>query len=123
MTPQQWIEKLNPSVPILEANKLIAKVVRAHLIANVLLDDMVSTTTLVDAIFPLDFAKQSEAGMAARKRIFQALSWRALARYDLHDCVTAGIERRVGTLKIMGTPCLWHAPKAVPVCSECGRPL
>lgn len=123
MTPQEWIKELAPEVSNRAAQAIIAKFARAHLEHNVTLDDMVSTTTLVDALFPLSLAKQSEEGMAARDRMFQALSARALGKYDLADCMTRGPQQRLGSSHFKGRPCLWHAPKKLPVCEKCGQPL
>lgn len=125
MTPQDWNEALKPSVPTSEANKFIATIVRAHLAhlaANVLLDDLVSTTTLVEGLYPLAYAKHSEVGIAARNRIFNALI-RVLHKTTLADCVTRGPKQRLGKSKFKGRPFLWHAPKEVPRCHCCGQEL
>ena len=58
MTPQDWNVALRPEVPNAEAHKFIATIVRAHLEHNILLDDMVSTTTLVDTIYPAALANR-----------------------------------------------------------------
>jgi hypothetical protein len=120
-TPQEWNYELRLEVPTLEAFKLIGQVARAHLEHNVTLDDMVSTTTLVEALYPLAYAKQSEAGMAARGRILKALTARALGRYDLKDCMIRGVLQPLGIAKKMGRPCLWHAPRKPLLCPHCGQ--
>lgn len=122
MTPQDWNYTLRPEVSPHDANVLIARIVRAHLIANVMLDDMVGTSTLVEALYPFACVKSDEA-KRARDRIFKALTPRALGRYELKDCMTRGPEQRLGGSHFRGRPCLWHAPKTVAVCKECGRPL
>ena len=123
MTPQDWNVALRPEVPNAEAHKFIATIVRAHLEHNILLDDMVSTTTLVDTIYPAALAKQSDVGKAARDRIFNALRKEYLAGHELKDCVTPGIKQKIGIAKRLGTPLLWHAPRKVKCCEACGQPL
>ena len=121
MTPQEWNTALRPEVPPREAQKLIGQIARAHLEHNVLVDDMVSTTTLVEALYPLAYAKQSDVGMAARGRILKALTARALGKYDLADCMTRGVLQPLGIAKKMGRPCLWHAPRKPLTCPHCGQ--
>ena len=125
MSPQQWNEALRPEVPTIEANKFIARIARSHLIANVLLDDMVSTTTLVEALYPIAYAKQSEAGMAARQRIIHALTDRACGKYELRDCMTKGAPERAriaGKDRVIRRN-LWHAPKLAKTCPTCGQEI
>lgn len=124
MTPNDWNTALAPSVPTRDVQKLVGKIARAHLIANVMLDDMISTTTLVEALYPLAYAKQSDEGMAARDRMFKALTARALGAYDLADCMTRGAVQPLGGKgKFKGRPCLWHAPREKELCPACGRPV
>lgn len=121
MTPPELNHALRPEVSAREAHALIAQLARAHLVHNVTLDgDMVSTTTLVEALYPQAFVRSDEA-KAARDRIFKALTKRALGRYDLADCMTLGPEQRLGTSHFRGQPCLWHAPRKKQVCPHCGQ--
>lgn len=125
MTPQEWNTALASDVPARTAHTLIGGIVRAHLEHNVLLDDMIGTTTLVEALYPLALAKHSDVGMAARDRIFKALTPRALGKHDLADCMSRGPEQKLGGSHFKGRPCLWHAPRIAPkpACPHCGKDL
>ncbi len=122
MTPHEWNTALRPEVPTRNAQAFIAGIVRTHLEHNILLDDMVSTTTLVEALYPVAYVKSDEA-KAARDRIFKALTKRALGKYDLADCMSIGPEQKLGTSHFRGRPCLWHAPRKKSLCPHCGQAM
>lgn len=124
MTPQEWNEAIAPRVDNKTAQALIAGMARIHLKHNVLAGDMVSTTTLIECLYPLAYASQSTAGMAARDRIARALTKRALGAHELADCMTVSTVPVQGKFGV-GYPCLWHAPNAhgVEHCPTCGQEI
>lgn len=83
-------------------------VARLHLEA-----DTLSTTALVELLWPEQFAKGD--GITARKRLYKAL--KALATRGLADCAERGVseERVIGGVKRFARPWRWHAPRAVKV--------
>jgi len=112
MRPQEWNHALRPEVPVAEAYAIIAKVARVHLTHNIF-GDGILTHELVEGLYPIAFAKQSEAGMAARKRIMNALTKRALGAHELADCMSIGPKQWLPWLRTHGRPCIWHAPGQV----------
>ena len=112
MRPAEWNEMIGPTVPIAEAYAIIATVARAHLIHNIFGDGLM-THELVEGLYPIAFAKQSDAGMFARKRITKALTKRALGTYALADCMTEGPTQWVPWVGHYGRPAIWHAPGQV----------
>jgi len=121
MTPQDWDAALRPEATNPECDAFVALVVRAHLAANVMLDDIVSTTELVQQIYPIEYARASDNGMEARHRLFKCLI--RLAKGDLKDCTTRGPVQKLGKYRKPGHPILWHPPHPVAICEKCGRPI
>ncbi len=121
MLPADWDEVLAPEVHWHVAYKTVGRYVRALLIANPQVDgDHLTTTALVELVYPEDAAK-GEAGLKARKRFFSALA--TLAKADLQDCCTPGpTQIRFGKSV---RPKLWHAPTkpVVKRCPHCGEDL
>src|ERR1039458_8183672 len=111
-TPQEWLRALAPDINNADAWATIGTEAKAYLLAEVDHGDMISTATLVDALFPVIYAKQSEAGMAARLRIVDALTSRFADRYELKGCFTLGPPED-GRKRFKGKSIrrrLWHPP-------------
>ena len=111
-TPQEWVQLLDPSNDNAHAWATVGAEAKAYLLANVDHGDMISTATLVDALFPVIYAKQSEAGMAARLRIVDALTNRYADKYELRGCFTLG-PPEAGRKRFVGKTIrrrLWHPP-------------
>ena len=122
MTPQDWNIALKPEVTNAEADVFLSTVVRANLNdLHAVRGDYLTTTGLVEYLYPLDYAVQSDEGVAARKRIFSRLMH--LATHQLSDCATRGPRQRLGKYTKMGRPWQWHRPIEVPCCEKCGKPL
>jgi hypothetical protein len=121
LTPTEWNEILAPEVPWLDCYPAIGLHARDSLEA-LPAGHSITTTELLDRLYPAKLAAKSDAGTAARKRILAALfakknPWRA--RYS-----TPQPKRAKGRLK--GTvPLLWHGPKTVAVecCPTCGQEM
>lgn len=122
MTPAQWAEALRPAVPWQAAYKVVAEVTRALLAAEPGGDHYLTTSDLVERLFPEHLARGE--GITARRRMFSALA--ALAKHDLADCATRGPARKMKHLGKMVHPWHWHRPvekPAEPCCPTCGQPI
>lgn len=123
INPAMWNELLAPAVGWQDAYAHVERSAREYL-ATGKRDDNWTTTELVEALYPEQFARGD--GITARARIFKALA--ALAPRGLADCATRGPERRLKHSNKMVRPWLWHAPaernaEAAAVCPNCGKPL
>lgn len=113
-TPQWWQHRLAPGVSNADAWKIVGHMARAYLSEHVPEWDMITTATLVEGLYPERLAKVSAEGIAARRRIIDALiSKTGCIKYELADCVTFGapIQRRVFGKAKKVKPRLWHAPR------------
>ena len=111
-TPQEWVQALLPAIDNAHAWATVGEEARHYLSAHVDHGDMISTATLVEALFPIAYAKQSDAGMGARLRIVDALTNRYADRYELHGCFTLApaIETRIYGVRKKIRRRLWHPP-------------
>jgi hypothetical protein len=91
---------------------MVSEAVRTLLSFYVPLDpqDYVTTTQLVDALYPLQHAR-GDIGIAARKRLFKCAM--TLAATDLSDCATKG-DKLVKGMYGSHYPWYWHAPRPRP---------
>jgi hypothetical protein len=121
MTPAQWNEALAPNVPWQTAYPPVGEAARAYLAAELAPGDLISTNTLVEALYPAQFARGE--GITARRRIYTALA--ALTKHGLSDCTTKGEPQRMKRTTKYVRPNLWHAPKAkaAATCPHCGGEL
>jgi hypothetical protein len=112
LKPAEWNAVLAPNMswdicyPVIaeEARKILMRLpAGTHL----------STKELTDALYPSQFAKQSDVGAAARFRIMRkALTKARLGTHELADCMTLGSPRPHPIYKRRTIqPCRWHAPK------------
>jgi|SRR5665213_681104 len=111
--PQEWNTLLAPEVSNATAWNTVGVEAKKWLITNVRAGDMVSTTTLAEALYPAALARQSDAGVAARLRIFDALRSKYADKYELNGCLTfdnaiPGKGRFKGKMIV---PRLWHPPQ------------
>lgn len=112
MSGVNWIVALDPSINNAEAWAFVGKMAKGYLEAKVKPGEMISTATLVEALFPLGFAKQSEEGMNSRQRIVDALTNKYTGRYELAGCFTVAppeTKRVYGVRKTIKRR-LWHPP-------------
>lgn len=110
MRPYEWNSALRSSVPVLNAYNVVAREARAFLIANRHAGPY-STDEVVEALYPIRFARTSTEAMWARERIAKALTKRALGTYALADCMSEGPP-----IALMGKGAYnrlpqWHAPR------------
>ena len=109
-----WHERLAPGVPNAVAWKSVGEAALKFLNEWVPEGDMISTATLVEALYPEVLAKHSDAAMAVRKRIIEALiSKTGCVKHELYNCVTLGpvVERLIFGRRQKTRPRLWHRPK------------
>lgn len=124
-TPAQWNIALAPDQGWQSAYATVATEAREYLKTRLAPGDLISTNTLVEALYPAQFAKGE--GITARRRIYKALA--ALATRTLADCCTKGEPKKFGRSPKLVRPNLWHAPRAAAItlptmtveCPRCGH--
>lgn len=123
--PGEWNMILRPDAPWRDAYATVETSVRDYVQRVLNAGDLISTNTLVEALYPARFAKGE--GITARRRMYKALA--ALATHGLADCCTKGAETKFGRSHKPVKPWLWHAPRAMGVtlpvqkvcCPHCGE--
>ncbi len=122
LIPALWNEHLGPAVPWNLAYPIVERETRAVLKHDPRAGEGLTTTELVEILYPEKLAKGD--GITARKRIFKALA--ALATRSLADCASRGEPRRLKHLHRTVKPWIWHLPGAlnseatVAKCPHCG---
>lgn len=106
-TPAQWNVALAPDQGWQSAYATVATEAREYLKTQLAPGDLISTNTLVEALYPMRFAKGE--GITARRRIYKALA--AVAKHALADCCTKGEPKKFGRSAKLVRPNLWHAPR------------
>lgn len=124
MKPADWNEHLEPQRPWRHAYWIVEVEVRNVLSQDRFAHDLLSTTALVELLYPVQFAVGG--GRAARNRIFKALA--ALATRGLAEYTTRGEPVKIKRLGKLARPWLWHAPRAQAAeepncCPHCGEEL
>lgn len=105
--PGEWNHILQPGTPWRTCYDQVEFHTRLYLKDTLNAGDLISTNTLVEALYPARFAKGE--GITARRRMYKALA--ALATHGLADCCTKGVETKFGRSAKMVRPWLWHAPR------------
>lgn len=121
MTPADWNAALAPHVGWQAAYGTVENAVKLAFASPVLDGQTLSTSALVEALYPEQFARGE--GITARKRIYKALA--ALATRGLAAYATRGPERLLKHTNKLVRPWLWHsaAPIEVAKCPHCGKEI
>lgn len=103
----EWSTLLHPDIPWKDAYTRVEVEARSYLQQCTDPGEQITTSELVEGLFPEQFARGD--GITARKRIFDALA--ALAKHQLGDCCTRGVPRKLKHRSRMVRPWLWHMPQ------------
>lgn len=120
MQPKEWDELFTSDVSVKKVQHIVMQQVRIHL-ATLAPGVTLSTTELVEALYPLKVAERSVQGDNSRATIFKIVG--KLAREGLEDCCMKS-DKPSGTF--MGRPrypWLWFCPAEDKLCPTCGQLL